>query len=114
MVHRPFILNGVVRYVRWYCPDEDVWAYDELDDEGWTIRHVEVRRGDGTVTVAASLVEVLKARDSGGIDAVRHYEQRYGVVPEATFPGEEPDVLVKATTPAEFEQLWSQGRSRLG
>ena len=104
----------MVRYVRWYWPDEDVWAYDELNDEGWSIRHVEVRRGDGTVTVAAALVELLRARDSGGIDAVRSYEQRYGVVPETPFPAEEPDVRVKVTTPAEFEQLWSQGRSRLG
>jgi hypothetical protein len=72
----------VFTYVRWYWPDDDCWNYEELDADRWPVRHVEVRRSGSAVIAAASLVEALAARDSGDLDAVRHYEQRYGILPD--------------------------------
>jgi len=107
--------NGdVLSYVRWYWPEEDRWNYDELDTDRWSLRHIELR-GDGAVVAAASLAEVLAARDLGGESAVANYERRYGVVPEAPFPP--PDATtapVQETLSAgEFEQLWRHARNQL-
>ncbi|MEU4693170.1 hypothetical protein [Actinoplanes sp. NPDC023714] len=99
-----------MEYIRWYWPDEEVWCYDELDEARWAARHVEVR--DGTVVAAASLAEVVAARDAGGGDAVIAYEGRYGVVPEAPFPEvvEEGEPAFEVISSAEFERLWAIGR----
>jgi hypothetical protein len=35
--------GGVATYVQWFPPDENLWCYDELDDERWSTRHLEVR-----------------------------------------------------------------------
>jgi len=104
--------DRVAIYVQWYYPDEDIWGYDELDDERWSTRHIEVRAQDQTFLAAASLAEVLEARDSGGVDAAIACEHRYGIVPDAPFPiataDGEPSI---EPIPAEkFEQLWQQGR----
>jgi hypothetical protein len=101
----------VSSYVRWYWPDDDLWNYDELGADRWATRHIEVR---GTVIVAAaSLAEVLAARDTGSIDAVREYETRYGVVPEAPFPELSDDYPLEPVSAEEFEILWQTGRRTL-
>lgn len=104
----------MLSYVRWYWPEEDRWNYDELDTDRWSLRHVELR-GDGAVMAAASLAEVLAARDSGGAGAVARYERRYGVVPEAPFPSPDADVepVLETLSATEFEQLWRQARRQL-
>ncbi|WP_412738488.1 hypothetical protein [Krasilnikovia sp. MM14-A1259] len=99
-------------YVEWYYPDENIWGYDELDDERWSTRHIEVRAQDETFAAAASLAEVLHARDSGDPGAVIAYEHKYGIIPDAPFPTataeDEPSI---EPIPAEkFERLWQQGR----
>ncbi|MBB2949109.1 hypothetical protein FB565_008914 [Actinoplanes lutulentus] len=104
--------DAVVTYIQWSWPDEDLWCYDELDGERWSTRHIEIRAHDRTFLAAASLAEVLEARDSGEPGAVQAYEHRYGVVPEAPFPtstadGEPPIGPISAE---EFERLWQQGR----
>jgi hypothetical protein len=103
----------VPTYVRWYWPDDDVWNYEELDADRWAARHVEVRGPDEVIVTAAALVEVLAARDDGGIEAVRQYEATYGVVPEGPFPVEQTDYPLEPVTADEFEALWNSGRSRL-
>ncbi|MGN9915751.1 hypothetical protein [Micromonospora palomenae] len=105
----------MLNYVRWYCLEADRWNYDELDADGWAVRHVEVRAAGGVILAAASLAEVLAARDSGGAEAVRRYERQYGVVPEAPLPqpgtGVEPPVEEIAAE--DFEKLWRVARRHL-
>jgi hypothetical protein len=110
---RPMIDNdGVATYVEWYYPDEDIWCYDELDDERWSTRHVEIRAQDEMFLAAASLAEFLEARDSGGPDAVNAYEHRYGIVPEAPLPiaTTEDQPSIGPILAEKFERLWKQGR----
>lgn len=104
--------GGVATYVQWFRPDEDLWCYDELDDERWATRHIEVRAHDQTFLAAASLAEVLEARDSGGPGAVDRYEHRYGVVPEAPFPvaATDGEPAIEPIPAERFERLWQQGR----
>ncbi|WP_435206510.1 hypothetical protein [Micromonospora sp. bgisy143] len=106
----------MLTYVRWYWSDGARWNYAELDADGWALRHVEVRASDGVFVAAASLAEVLIARDSGTVGAVGAYEQRYGVVPEAPFPlpvatAVEPGL--ENISPGEFERLWRNARRQL-
>ncbi|WP_328414632.1 hypothetical protein OG470_20695 [Micromonospora sp. NBC_00389] len=99
-------------YVRWYRADSDLWCYEELDDQRWARRHVEVQASGQAVVAAASLDEVLHARDLGGTTAVVDYERHYGIVPEARFPespgGGQP--ALELVTMREFEELWQRGR----
>jgi len=100
--------GDVATYVQWFRPDEDLCCYDELNDERWSTRHIEVRAHDQTFLAVASLAEVLEARDSGEPGAVSAYENRYGILPEAPFPRAVADT---EPIPAEkFERLWQQGR----
>ena len=98
--------------MRSYYADEDLWSYEELDGERWSTRHVEVRGRDGTVVAAASLAEVIAAREAGGFSAVVLYERQYGTVPEAPFPeapaADEP--AMEPVSAVEFEALWLRGR----
>ena len=96
-------------YVRWYLPDEDIWAYDELDDQRYPLRHIEVR-GDGSVMAAAALAEVLEARDAGGVQAVRRYESLYGVVPEGSIPTASTEFPTSPFTAQAFDDLWRRSR----
>ncbi|GII26448.1 hypothetical protein [Planosporangium mesophilum] len=83
------------RHIRWYWPDDEIWDWDELDADGWSLRHVETRGIDSAVLAAASLVEVIATRDAGGIDAVRADEDAYGVIPEDPVePGSDADQQV--------------------
>jgi hypothetical protein len=102
----------VATYIQWFWPGEDLWCYDELDDERRSTRHIEVRAQDQTFLAAASLRDVLEARDSGEPWAVNAYEHRYGIVPEAPFPMATADgESSMEPIPAEkFERLWLQGR----
>jgi hypothetical protein len=103
--------DGVLTYVQWFWPDENLWCYDELDEERRSIRHVEVRTKNQAFAAAAALAEVLEARDSGDPSAVTAYEHKYGVVPEAAFPIAADDELpIEPITAEKFEQLWQQGR----
>jgi hypothetical protein len=104
--------DGVVSYIRWFQPDDELWCYDELDDERWSVRHIEVRARDRAFVAAASLAEVLQARDSPDGWAVNAYERRYGVVPELAFPvvAADDEPPIEAVTAEEFERLWEHGR----
>jgi hypothetical protein len=88
-----------------------VWVYDELDADGFCLRHIEVSAGDGRTVVAASLVEVVAARDSGGADAVFAYQALYGVVPEGEIPADAEGYSLGPFSADEFERLWEAGRA---
>ena len=100
-------------YVTWQLDDNDVAVWDELDSTNWATRHIEAKNPNQVYTAAASLEEAIAARDTGGIEAVRSYEQNYGVVPEAAFP---PDVEVHLTPigAREFLERWAAARRRAG
>ena len=66
----PFLLVGGARYVLW-----------EVGEGGWVTRSVELV-GDDHPRTAAALDEVVRERDSGGVEAVTDYEARYSVLME--------------------------------
>jgi len=103
---------SVATYVRWFWPDDRVWNYEELDADGQPTRHVEIR-DDGAFVAAASLADVLAARDSGAAGAVREYETRYGVVPDGPFPAQSGERPLEPVSAEEFESLWRRGRAVL-
>ena len=104
--------GGMATYVQWCYSDEGIWGYDELDDERWSTRHIEVHAREETFLAAASLAEVCEARDSGDPDAVNAYERRYGIVPEAPLPviAADGESLIEPIPAEKFERLWLQGR----
>lgn len=108
-------MGYMLTYIRWYWPDDDLCYYEELDADNWALRHVELRGSDGAPIAAASLAETLVARNLGGVDAVRRYEERYGISPEAPFSplDSESEVAQEAISASEFEQIWQNARRHL-
>ena len=106
---QPGVPSTLERHVRW--PDDDVWVYDELDADGWCLRHIEVHAGDGRISAAGSLAEVVAARDSGGAGAVAAYEALYGVVPEGQIPADADGYSLGPFSEEEFEHLWAASRA---
>lgn len=106
------ILVGVpYRYVSWRVEDEGITSWDEVGSDNWITRHIEADVGQ-RYTAAASLSEVISARDTGGAKAVIAYERVYGVVSEAPLP---PDAEWHLTpiTALEFAQRWTDARREL-
>jgi hypothetical protein len=108
-------ISDTAVYVQWFLPDEDMWCFDELDDDRWSTRHIEMRARDQTFVAAASLAEFQAARDPNDRQAVIALENRYGVVPDAAFPtataDDEPPI--EPITAERFEELWRLGRQQL-
>jgi hypothetical protein len=105
----------VIGWFRFRDADEDVWFHYEVDDDGWVSRQVDLTGAEGRYVTAASLVEVVRARDFGGLTAVRAYEARFGVLAEGggnealrDWPG------VEEIGAEEFERLWVAARRALG
>jgi hypothetical protein len=105
-------VTTVVKHVRWYLFPLGLWCHDEIDDDNTSWRHVEYDPDQGIYAAAASLTEALHARDTGGIDAVRAYEHRYGVAPEGPVPGDTDDERhqLEVITAEEFERVWREAR----
>lgn len=95
----------------WADEAEDVTFLWELDEEGWITRSVELVGPDRRVKAAASLAEVMEARDAN-IEAVRQYESRFGVLPER--PLDALDFPHEAITAAGFDAEWHAARAALG
>jgi hypothetical protein len=102
------VLVGVAyRYVRWHF--EGLTAWDEVGPDGWASRHVEVGP-NGRYVAAAAASEVLKARDTGGIDAVVAYERLYGTVPESHVITPEMEPYLTPVSGREFVEPWHAAR----
>ncbi|MFC7551002.1 hypothetical protein [Plantactinospora sp. GCM10030261] len=101
------------RYMTWQIEDEGAAAWAEVDSTGWVRRYVEAKDLGQICTAAASLEEVIAARDAGGVEAVRAYEAIYGVAPEVPLP---PDAEPTPTpiTAYEFARRWITARDELG
>ena len=54
----------------------------EVGEGGWVTRSVELVEDDHHPRTAAALDEVVRERDSGGVEAVTDYEARYSVLME--------------------------------
>ncbi len=105
----------MIGWFRFHDVDEDVWCHCEVDDDGWVSRQVDLAGAEGRYVTAASLVEVVRARDLGGLTAVRAYEARFGVLVE----GDGNEALrdepgVEEIGAGEFERLWVAARRALG
>jgi hypothetical protein len=100
------------RYVTWQIHDEGVTAWAEIDSSNWVTRHIEATTSGHIYTTAASLKDVIAARETGGAEAVRAYEAIYGVVPEAPLP---PDAEPTPTpvNAYEFVRRWLVARDEL-
>ncbi|MEZ4410141.1 MAG: hypothetical protein R3A52_27240 [Polyangiales bacterium] len=97
-------------HVRSYWDEEDIDFYWEIDDEGWTVRHVAIVRATGFVQGAASLDEWNAAREAGTLDA---YIDRYGRVAEGNVNTWDPDWPHDEITAEAYEAVWRDARATL-
>lgn len=104
------LIAASFRYATWQFEDTTFW--DEIDSASRVARHIEAVGPNLTYTAATSLAEVLAARDDGGLDAVRAYEQQYGVHPEVAIPAETLAGLAR-TNGLEFINHWRAARASL-
>ncbi|MET9632965.1 hypothetical protein ABZX92_36460 [Lentzea sp. NPDC006480] len=100
------------RWFRYFFADDDVWLHYEVDDEGRVCRQVDLAGADLSPVTAASLAEVLHARDSGGVETVIAYESRFGAMAEGQHEWQGVPGLENITA-AEFERIWAAAREVL-
>jgi hypothetical protein len=104
----------VIGWFRHYFADDDIWLHYEVDDEGRACRQVDLAGPDLRPVTAASLLEVLHARDGGGAESVAAYEARFGVLSEAgglDLWRDQPGL--EEITAAGFERIWVAARGEL-
>ncbi|MFG2296113.1 hypothetical protein [Streptomyces sp. NPDC048603] len=101
-------------WIRVYDEDRDLWQYFEGDEEGWVMRQVELRGGDGTPVTAASLEEVLRFQERSDIDTMDRYQQRYGVIAEGRLTAWAGSRHFGGIEAEEFERVWLEARRALG
>lgn len=99
------------RWVRSYWDEEDITFLWEVRDDGWIARSVELVGPEFRPHASAALDEVVRARDTGGIQAVQAYEARYGVAPEK--PVEDWDFPHENISQSDFERAWAESREAL-
>lgn len=100
-------------WIRLFDADEDLWLYFEEGTDGWPTRQVELRAVDLAPVTAASLLEVLELRDHADLVAMQQYEQRFGVLAEASLDGWRQWPGVQEISQPEFERVWSSARTAL-
>jgi len=87
--------------------------YYEVDEDDYARRQVDLQGPEGRPVTAATLEEVLHARDHGGAAAVVAYERQYGVGAEGVLDGWRDDDQVVAAGSADFEQVRLPARRAL-
>jgi len=99
----------MLRWVRRYWDEEDIWLYFELDPDGWAQRQVELQGADQTPCTAASLTEWSRELDAGRI---QQYQSTYGALADQPI-GTEDLSEYQPVDPAEFERTWRAARHEL-
>lgn len=84
----------------------------EIGDDGWVQGSIEFAGPERRVQAAAALPEVIRAKETGGIEAVQAYEAQYGVVPEK--PIDDWDFPHEGISQSDFERQWGESRHALG
>jgi hypothetical protein len=102
-----------VLWLRYHFDDDDTLTYYEFGGDGCALRQVDLQGSEQRPVTAATLEEVLHARDHGGFDAVVAYERKYGVITEGNLDGwRDVDQVVEISS-TEFEQAWRPARRAL-
>ncbi|MFC9679011.1 hypothetical protein [Streptomyces sp. NPDC056948] len=100
-------------WIRAYDDESDTWTYIELDDNGWALRQVDLQGPQRRSVAAASLTEVIEARDHGDPAAMTAYERKCGVLAEGSLHGwQDADGPIEITQ-HEFESTWAAARETL-
>lgn len=99
----------MVRYLRRYWDEEDIWFFFELDPDGWVTRQIEFQGPGRTPIAAASLDEWTSEHDAG---RASDYEAKYGVVAEKPITAAEVQDYLEIS-PQEFERAWTTARRAL-
>jgi hypothetical protein len=103
----------VTLWLRYYFDEDDTLTYYEFGEDGYAQRQVDLQGPEQRPVTAATLEEVLHARDHGGFEAVVAYERRYGVLAEGDLDGWRDVDHVVEISAAEFEQAWEPARRAL-
>lgn len=99
------------KWVRSYWDEEDTTYVWEVGEDGWVTRSIELVGPGLRPQTAATLDEVMRERDTGGIQAVQAYERRYGVLVEK--PIDDWDFPHEDIAEEEFERVWVEARRAL-
>jgi hypothetical protein len=102
-----------VLWLRYHFDEDDTLTYYEFGEDGYARRQVDLQGAERRPVTAATLEELLHARDHGGFDAVVAYESKYGVLAEGEVDGwRDVDQVVEISS-AEFEDAWAPARRAL-
>ena len=101
------------RWVRSYWDEGDITFLWEVRDDGWIARSVELVGPELRPQAAAALDDVIRARDTGGIQAVQAYEARYGAVPDKAVEDWDRDFPHEDISQTDFERAWAESRQAL-
>ncbi|MCG5213078.1 hypothetical protein [Streptosporangium sp. KLBMP 9127] len=99
----------MMKWLRCYWDEEDIWFYFELDPDGQVIRQVALQESERTPLNAAALDEWQRAEEIGRL---AEYEAEYGLTAELPFQqweGHDPEWL----SADEFEGVWTTARQQI-
>jgi hypothetical protein len=96
----------MTEWFRDHWPDEDVWSYYEVDDEGFVRRAVELEGPHRDANTACSLEEWEDAYRTGTTD---EYDETYGMPDDWSLHGLNHHDL-EPSTETEFEGVWRYAR----
>lgn len=101
-----------VRWIRSYWEEGDIDYYFEFDEDGWTLRQVELSGPEKRVTTAAALAE-WPDPERDGLEAIRQYESKYGGLADQPVTSWDPGFPHEELTAGQFEEVWTSARRQI-